>query len=86
MATAITPHAVTQAEAKAKARELFSGRPALFNRVQGVFENAGIDQRDLVAPVDWYEREHRWQARNNLYLQASEALFVKVAAKVISAY
>jgi predicted naringenin-chalcone synthase len=51
-----------------------------------VFENAGIDQRDLVAPVDWYEREHRWQARNNLYLQASEALFVKVAAKVISAY
>ena len=84
LATAVPPHPVGQDEAKAKARELFSGRPALFDRLQGVFDNAGIEQRQLVAPVDWYESEHRWEARNGLYLQAAEALFVEVAAKAIA--
>ena len=84
LATAVPPHAVSQADAKAKARELFSGRPALFDRLQGVFDNAGIDERQLVAPVDWYEREHRWEARNGLYLQAAEDLFVEVAEAAIA--
>lgn len=85
LATAVPPHRVSQAEAKAKARELFSGRPALFDRLQGVFDNAGIEARNLVAPVGWYEREHRWEARNGLYLEAAEKLFVEVADKAIAA-
>jgi alkylresorcinol/alkylpyrone synthase len=85
LATAVPPYRVSQAEAKAKARELFSGRPALFDRLQGVFDNAGIDGRDLVAPVGWYEREHRWEARNGLYLDAAQSLFVEVASKAIAA-
>jgi alkylresorcinol/alkylpyrone synthase len=84
LATAVPPYSVTQEQAKAKARELFAGRKELFDRLQGVFDNAGIDQRNIVAPVDWYAHEHRWEARNQLYLEAAEELFIEASAKAIS--
>ena len=76
---------VTQAEAKSTARELFAGRKGLFDRLQGVFDNAGIDQRHTVAPLNWYAGDHRWEARNTLYLEAAERLFQDAAAKAIAA-
>ena len=42
LATAVPTHVVEQAEAKAVARRAFGGRPALFDRLAGVFDNAGI--------------------------------------------
>jgi alkylresorcinol/alkylpyrone synthase len=76
---------VKQTEAKAIARELFAGRRALFDRLQGVFDNAGIDQRHTVAPLAWYGGDHRWESRNALYLEAAEALFIEAATKAIVA-
>ena len=84
LATALPPHRVTQGEAKAKGRELFAGRKALFDRLSGVFDNAGIDSRAIVAPIDWYSGDHGWTSRNALYLEAAEALFEQVAAKAIA--
>ncbi|WP_300975141.1 type III polyketide synthase [Sphingomonas sp. LHG3406-1] len=75
---------MSQSEAKAKARELFAGRKALFDRLGGVFDNAGIDQRAIVAPVDWYAGDHGWEARNSLYLDASERLFEEAALAAIA--
>lgn len=83
LATALPPHIVGQDEAKAKARELFGGRMALFDRLSGVFDNAGIDKRHTVAPLDWYGGDHGWTSRNSLYLEASDALFREVAVKAI---
>ncbi len=85
LATAVPPYVVTQAEAKAIGRELFAGRKALFDRLQGVFDNAGIHQRHTVAPLEWYGGDHRWESRNALYLQAAEALFLDAAAQAIEA-
>jgi alkylresorcinol/alkylpyrone synthase len=79
----LPPFRVTQTEAKQKGRELFAGRKALFDRLSGVFDNAGIDERAIVAPLDWYSGEHGWQSRNALYLEASEALFEEVALSAI---
>jgi alkylresorcinol/alkylpyrone synthase len=84
LATALPPFSVTQDQAKAKARELFAGRKALFDRLGGVFDNAGIDQRSIVAPVDWYAGDHGWEARNSLYLEASERLFEEAAAGALA--
>ena len=50
-----------------------------------MFDNAGIDRRAIVAPVEWYAEDHGWESRNQLYLQASEALFIEVAEKAIAA-
>jgi alkylresorcinol/alkylpyrone synthase len=83
LATALPPYIVEQAEAKAKARELFGGRKALFDRLAGVFDNAGIDQRHTVAPAAWYEDHHGWEERNRVYLDACDALFREVASTAI---
>jgi alkylresorcinol/alkylpyrone synthase len=64
---------------------MFAGRLALFDRLSGVFDNAGIDARATVAPIEWYTGEHRWEARNRLYLDSAEALFLEVAAKALDA-
>jgi alkylresorcinol/alkylpyrone synthase len=82
LATAVPPYRVEQSLAKAKAREFFA-RKALFDRLAGVFDNAEIDQRYVVAPVDWYAGNHGWSARNAVYLEASEALFLEAARKAI---
>lgn len=83
LATAVPPHIVTQAEAKERAREAFGGRKALFDRLSGVFDNAGIGRRHIVAPQDWYMANHGWHDRNELYLKAAEDLFVEAATAAI---
>ncbi len=83
LATAVPPHVVTQAEAKDLAREAFGGKKALFDRLSGVFDNAGIAKRHIVAPQEWYLASHGWRERNAVYLEASEKLFVEAASTAI---
>ena len=84
LATAVPPNSITQADAKALGRRAFGGKLALFDRLAGVFDNAGIDKRHLVAPADWYEQGHGWAERNSVYLQAAEQLFEEAARAAIS--
>ena len=83
LATALPSNIVEQAEAKAKARELFGGRKELFDRLASVFDNAGIARRHIVAPTFWYEVNHGWRERNQLYLDACDALFREAASAAI---
>lgn len=83
LATAVPPHVIEQSEAKARAREAFGGRKALFDRLSGVFDNAGIARRHIVAPQDWYTASHGWHDRNAVYLEASEQLFIDAATAAI---
>ena len=83
LATALPPNIVEQVEAKAKARQLFGGRKELFDRLSGVFDNAGIDRRHTVTPIEWYEGNHGWKERNRLYLEACDALFRDAASLAI---
>ena len=83
LATAVPPHVIEQSEAKALAREAFGGKKALFDRLSGVFDNAGIARRHIVAPQDWYMKSHGWRDRNAVYLDAAERMFVEAAAAAI---
>ena len=83
LATAVPPQVVEQHEAKARAREAFGGRKALFDRLSGVFDNAGIARRHIVAPQDWYMASHGWHDRNELYLEAAQSLFIEAATAAI---
>ena len=83
LATAVPPHVAAQDDAKAAARRAWGGKPALFDRLSGVFDNAGIATRHVVAPLDWYERPHGWQDRNALYLNSAMTLFEQAAAAAI---
>jgi len=83
VATAVPAQSIAQADAKERARRAFGGRKALFDRLSGVFDNAGIDQRHIVAPPEWYEQPHGWHDRNAIYLRASEELFIEAASTAI---
>ncbi|HYI42543.1 MAG TPA: type III polyketide synthase [Sphingomicrobium sp.] len=83
MATAVPPHTVTQENAKAVGRDAFRRKP-LFDRLAGVFDNAGIAKRHIVAPADWYGSPHGWAERNQLYLEAAEPLLEEAARAAIS--
>jgi alkylresorcinol/alkylpyrone synthase len=83
IATAVPPLVVEQADAKARAREAFGGKKALFDRLAGVFDNAGIARRHIVAPQDWYMSGHGWHDRNQVYLEAAEQLFIDAATAAI---
>jgi alkylresorcinol/alkylpyrone synthase len=83
LATAVPPHAIEQQDAKARAREAFGGKKALFDRLSTVFDNAGIARRHIVAPQDWYMTSHGWHDRNALYLEACETLFAEAATAAI---
>jgi alkylresorcinol/alkylpyrone synthase len=83
LATAVPPHVVEQHEAKARAREAFGGKKALFDRLSGVFDNAGIARRHIVAPLDWYMDDHGWRDRNAVYLKAAERLFLEAGSAAI---
>jgi len=82
LSVGVPPFTVEQGEAKSRARELF-GRKALFDRLSGVFDNAGISQRNIVAPVDWYGENNGWSERNRVYLEAADAMFLDVARRAI---
>ena len=83
LATAVPPHVIEQSEAKMLAREAFGGKKALFDRLSGVFDNAAIARRHIVAPQDWYVHGHGWRDRNAVYLEAAENLFVEAATSAI---
>jgi alkylresorcinol/alkylpyrone synthase len=74
---------VEQADAKQLAREAWGGRKALFDRLSGVFDNAGIARRHVVAPQAWYSAPHGWSDRNAVYLEAAERLFFDAASAAI---
>jgi alkylresorcinol/alkylpyrone synthase len=82
VSTALPPYSLSQAEVKALARRAFKRR-ALFDRLSGVFENAGIGRRYLIAEPEWYAQPHGWTERNALYLEGAQALFIDAAAAAI---
>lgn len=84
LATAVPSHVVEQGEAKERAREAFGGKKALFDRLSGVFDNAGIARRHIVAPPAWYMSAHGWRDRNSVYLDAAEHLFIDAARAAIN--
>lgn len=83
LATAVPPHILLQEEAKTLARTLFGARTRLFDQMEPVFDNAGIAQRHIVKPTEWYHGDHGWKARNQVYLEAAEALYVEAAGKAL---
>ena len=56
----------------------------MFDRLSGVFDNAGIGERQLVAPLEWYGENHGWGQRNKTYLAAADALFIDAARSAIA--
>lgn len=85
LGTALPPHILPQPVVVERARALLAHRYPGFDRLLPVFDNAGIDTRHSVVPLDWFGQGHGWKSRNDAYLAGASALFRDAAAKAIAA-
>lgn len=83
LATASPAHNLSQADAVEAARELIGGQFADFDRLESVYRNAGIQNRQLAMPVEWYRTPRSFQERSAVYLDVALALFVTAANRAM---
>jgi alkylresorcinol/alkylpyrone synthase len=84
IATAVPPHVVTQRDAVRGVTEVFSHQFSDFDRIAAVFASAGIAERRVTRPFDWYLRgEHGWPERTAAYVDGALALFIEAAQRAL---
>lgn len=83
LATQTPPNILPQDEALERARMLIGGQFADFDRLAAVFTNAGVHQRQLAMPADWYAAPRSYQERAEVYLAVAVDLFVNAATRAL---
>ncbi|HEX2761565.1 MAG TPA: hypothetical protein VHM27_13665, partial [Rhizomicrobium sp.] len=83
VATAVPPYALDQDAVMRRAQSLFSRAGRDIANLLPVFANAGIEQRFSCVPIEWYEAEHSWGDRNEIYLESALDLLADVARKAV---
>lgn len=85
IATAVPPNRMDQRDIAAAAHRGFASRFGDFERLARVFESAGIRQRYLARPIEWYFEPLGWPERTAAYLDVAGTLFVDAATDVLDA-
>ena len=83
IATAVPPYWAGQAEVREKARRAFGGDAALFQRLEPVYDNAGVETRYFSRPLDWFLEPRGWTVSNAAYLEVAETLLTHVAGEAL---
>jgi alkylresorcinol/alkylpyrone synthase len=76
--SAVPPYALEQSDVVVRAGQLFGERRDV-ERLMPIFGNTGIDRRYSCVPIEWYNAEHGWQDRTELYVSNAVDLLEKVA-------
>jgi alkylresorcinol/alkylpyrone synthase len=83
VATAVPTHIVTQSDAVKGVAEVFSHQFSDFDRIAAVFASAGIAERRVTRPFEWYFGAHGWPERTAAYLDGAVALFIEAAQRAL---
>ena len=83
VATALPPHRVGQGEAKRFARGMFAEAHRDFERLIPIFDNVHVESRYFCVPVEWFEKDHSFPEKNDLYVENALALSEKAARRAI---
>ncbi|QIK96506.1 type III polyketide synthase [Sphingomonas sp. HDW15A] len=83
LATGTPRNVLSQSDALAAARELIGNKFQDFDRLAAVYANAGIENRQIAMPAEWYFVERSFQERTDVYLDVALDLFVEVAARAL---
>jgi len=81
LTTAVPSHILEQKYASAISQKLFGAKMEDFDRLQGVFENAGIDRRYMAMPTEWYLADRGWNERSEAFVAAAIDLFCVTARR-----
>ncbi|MEX2451207.1 MAG: 3-oxoacyl-[acyl-carrier-protein] synthase III C-terminal domain-containing protein [Rhodospirillales bacterium] len=82
-ATAVPKYVLRQAEVEALGARVFADRAEMFERLRGVYANAGIERRHSCMPLTWYLAPHGWAERSRLYITHAVDLLESVASKAL---
>ena len=85
LGTALPKHRLSQADALAVVRAQFQERFPEFERLVPVFQNAGIENRAIAMPLDWYLEPRSLSERNSAYLDVATQLFIKAIKNALAA-
>lgn len=84
VSTEIPPYTIKQKETEDVVRELFKDSFTDIERLLKIFDNGQIEKRNFVVPKEWFETEHSFQEKNDLYIEKSVALGAKAVKKCLS--
>jgi alkylresorcinol/alkylpyrone synthase len=84
VATAVPPVILRQEDVVARAEWLFAGHGSEIRRLMSVFAHAGIATRHSCVPLEWFEREHGWVERSQLYAEHAITLLEQAARDCIA--
>jgi alkylresorcinol/alkylpyrone synthase len=77
--TALPEHHLTQADVRTLVKSLFSAELRDVDRLLAVFDNGHIQARYVSAPLEWFQTNHTWQERNEIYLRVALDLSERAA-------
>ena len=80
--SAVPLHVLEQSDVLVRAGRLFGERRDV-ERLMPIFGNTGIDRRYSCVPIDWYNEDHGWRDRTELYVQNAVDLLQKVACGLL---
>ena len=84
LATALPPHELPQDLVLRYAREILGPRYEHFERMVPAFQNAGVERRWSVEPVEWFLEPRNWRERNESYLAGATRMFEDAARRALA--
>ena len=80
LATAVPPNDLPQDLVERTARRVLGPRYPAFERLSATFTTSGVERRQSVVPLEWFQRPQDWESRTRAYLEGAGLLFEEVAA------
>jgi alkylresorcinol/alkylpyrone synthase len=81
--TALPPFVVQQDSVRQLTHNLFSRHWRDIDRLITVFDNGQIGTRHLCMPIEWFETEHSWPEKNDLYTKNALELGERAARNAL---
>ena len=83
VSTEVPAYKITQKETEAVVRELFKDSFQDIDRMLRIFNNGQIESRNFVVPMEWFEKDHSFEEKNNLYVEESVKLGKEAVKKCL---
>lgn len=84
LATASPPYELPQSEVRGFAHGFFADDFVQLDRLLRVFDNAGIEARQLAQPLPWFRQAHSFPEKNAVWREASLGLSCEAATRALA--
>lgn len=83
-ATAVPAHRLRQTDLKSFIEVFFADDFKGLSRLLRVFDNAAIDERQMVRPMDWYEQPRGFPEKNAVYVEEALSLSERACSEALT--